>query len=214
MGARVSRTLSILLLIIVVAAAGLFYAAPVITFYDIRSACQRQDVQSLAKEVDFDRVRTSLREQLDAGDQGVGAPAPNAMNDPAAATGDALSKVAKSIGDAYNSLVNPQTAKAPPKPVIDANSYLTPRALLALTDGLGKDAATATPADLPAKAPMPKIAFFSLEHARLTVKDATRGTTTFTFERHGITHWQLVHVGLPVPGQDDGASSSSSSDGV
>jgi len=206
----VSRTLSILLLVIVVAAAGLFYAAPVITFYDIRSACQSQDVQSLAREVDFDRVRTSLRTQLDAGDQGIAAPPPNAMSDPAGATGDALSKVAKSIGDAYNNLVNPKAGKTPPKPVIDANSYLTPRALLALTDGLGKDAATATAAALPAKAPMPKIAFFSLEHARLTVKDAAHGTTTFTFERHGLTHWQLVHVGLPVPGQQDGGTSSSS----
>ncbi len=48
---------------------------------------------------------------------------------------------------------------------------------------------------------MPKIAFFSLEHARLTVKDPVRGTTTFTFERHGLTHWQVVHIGFPKPGE-------------
>ena len=38
------RFLSILLVVVLVAAGGLFYAAPVIAFYDIRSACQSQDV--------------------------------------------------------------------------------------------------------------------------------------------------------------------------
>ncbi len=204
-----SRLLSILILIVVIGGGGLFYAAPVISFYDIRSACRSQDIGSLAKLIDFDAVRTSLKTQIDAGDAGIAAPAPSALNDPVGATGDAFSKVAKSVGKAFDELVNPSAPKAPPPPVVDANSFLTPKAILSLTYGAGKDAYKTDPATFAGKPPMPKIAFFSLEHARLTVSDAEHGTTTFTFERHGITHWQLVHVGLPVAGTAPVAAASS-----
>ncbi len=79
-----SRVLSILIVIILLGGAGLFYAAPVISFYDVRSAAKSEDVQSLAKLVDFDAVRASIRTQLDAGDAGVAAPPPSALNDPLA----------------------------------------------------------------------------------------------------------------------------------
>ena len=205
-----SRILSILLLIVVIGGGALFYAAPVISFYDIRSACKSQDIGSLGKLIDFDAVRTSLKAQIDAGDAGIAAPAPSALNDPVAATGDAFSKVAKSVGKAFDDLVNPKATAAPPAPVVDANSFLTPKAILSLTYGAGKDAYKTDPATMTTKPAIPKIAFFSLEHARLTVSDAEHGTTTFTFERKGLTHWELVHVGLPVAGVDAVAAASSS----
>jgi hypothetical protein len=195
----VSRIFGLLLLVIIAVAAGLFYAAPIISFYDVRSACKSQDIEALAKLIDFDSVRTSLKIQLLAGDEGIAAPAPSALNDPVGATGSAFKGVADSVGKAFNELVNPNAPKTPPKPVIDANSYLTPRALLGLTYGAAKDANTFELSQYEGKPPTPKTAFFSLERARLTVTDETHGATTFTFERHGLTHWTLVHIGLPTP---------------
>jgi hypothetical protein len=194
----VSRLFGVILLFVIVAAAGLFYAAPIISFYDVRSACKSQDIESLAKLIDFDSVRTSLRTQLLAGDEGIAAPAPSALNDPVGATGSAIKGVADSVGKAFNDLVNPNAVKTPPEPVIDVNTYLTPKALLGLTYGAAKDANSFELSKFEGKPPAPKTAFFSLERARLTVSDDAHGTTTFTFERHGLTHWQLVHIGLPT----------------
>ncbi len=193
------KFLSLFFVTLLLLAAGLFYASPIIAFYDIRSACNSQDVESLAKLIDFDSLRTSLKTQLDAGDKGIAAPAPSALNDPVGATGNAFKNVADSVGKAFNEMVNPNAPKTPPKPVIDVNTYLTPKAILALTYGAGKDAPTyeADPEN-PPKHMFPKTAFFSLEHARLTITDPVRGTTTFTFERKSITHWELVHIGLPT----------------
>ncbi len=208
LGETVSRFLSLLLVIIFVGGGGLFYAAPVISFYDIRSAARSDDSESLVKLIDYDAIRTDLKAQLLAGEAGVAAPAPSVLNDPVGATGNVLQQAADAVGKVLNQVVNPQAPKTPIVPIIDVDSYLKPKAILALTYGAGTDANVADVSG--AKAPAPKIAFFSLEHARLTVKDASHGTTTFTFERHGLTHWQLVHVGLPKPGQDDDAASSSS----
>lgn len=206
-----SRFLSFLLLVVLLGAAGLFYAAPVISFYDIRSAAGSDDSQSLVKLIDYDAVRADLKAQLLAGDNGVAAPAPSALKDPVGATGNVLQQAADAFGKVINKVVNPTAPSAPVVPPVDVETYLKPRAILALTYGEGKDANTADVAGV--KAPAPRIAFFSLEHARLTVKDADHGTTTFTFERHGLTHWQLVHVGLPKPGEDEDMASSSVSAG-
>lgn len=193
-----SKIFGPLLLVIILAAAGLFYAAPIISFHDVRSACKSQDIEALAKLIDFDSVRASLRLQLLAGDEGIAAPAPSALNDPVGATGSAFKGVAESVGKAFNELVNPNAPKTP-KPVIDVNTYLTPKALLGLTYGAAKDANKFELSKFEGKPPAPKTAFFSLERARLTVTDETHGATTFTFERRGLTHWRLVHIGLPTP---------------
>jgi len=197
----VSRILGIALILIVAGAAALFYFGPTLAFYDIRSACQSQDVGALAELVDYDAVRASLRQQLEAGQSGVAAPAPDAIADPAGAAGNALKNVANSVGQAFNNLVHPDQAKPAPPP-IDVNTYLTPRALLGLTFGMAASANTFDPGQYDTEPPAPHVAFFSLEHVRLTVKDEVHGTTTFTFERQGLNfaRWRLVHVGLPVPG--------------
>jgi hypothetical protein len=207
----VGRIFALIVAVGLLVAAGLFYFSPTIAFYDIRSACKSNDIEALAKLIDFDSVRTSLKSQLDAGPGGVGAPAKNALTDPVGATGDALKDIGNSIGNAVNNLVHPDTPK--PSSIVppDPNAFLTPQALLALTYGYGKDAPKMTADDLSGKPPLAKIDFFSLDRTRLTVTDADRGTTTFTFERRGIWTWVLVHIGLPTPGNAGSTSSSASS---
>ena len=203
------RILALIVAIVVLVAAGLFYLSPTIAFYDIRSACKSNDIEALAKLIDYDSVRASLKAQLDAGKGPVAAPPVNAMNDPIGATGDALKSIGQSIGNAVTDLVNPSQKPVPILP-INPNDFLTPKAMLNLTYGLGKDSIKADPADV-AKPPSPKMAFFSVDRARLTVDDPDHGTTTFTIERRGLTHWTLVHIGLPTP--DDGTGSSASASG-
>ena len=195
------RVLSIFLVVILLGGAGLFYVSPLIAFHDVRSSAQAEDVAALAKLVNFTSVRTGLKAQLDAGDEGVSAPPPSAIDDPAGAAGKAMKDVADSIGKAWDGLVNPNAPRPPVKKPVDIESYLKPRSLLALTYGAGKDAPDVDPAAYQGKPPSPKIAFFSLDRTRLTVKDAQRGTTTFTFERKGLMSWQMTHVGLPRPGE-------------
>lgn len=203
------RIFALVIAVVLLVSAGLFYFSPTIAFYDIRSACKSTDIEALAKLIDFDSVRASLKTQLDAGPKGVAAPTPSPLNDPVSATGNALKSIGDSIGNAVNNLVNPNAPK--PSSIVppDPNTYLTPQALLALTYGYGSDAPRTSPADL-GKAPAPQIAFFSLDRVRLTVKDVDHGTTTFTFERRGLTHWVLVHIGLPGPEGDEDTSRSAS----
>lgn len=203
------RIFALIVAVGLLVAAGLFYFSPTIAFMDIRSACKSNDIEALAKLIDFDSVRASLATQLDAGPAGVGAPAKSALTDPVGATGDALKDIGTSIGNAVNNLVNPNSPK--PSTIVppDPNTFLAPQALLALTYGYGKDAPKMTADDLSSKPPMAQIAFFSLDRTRLTVTDADHGTTTFTFERRGLTKWVLVHVGLPTPGSDGSGSSHS-----
>jgi len=206
----VGRIFALIVAVALLVAAGLFYFSPSIAFNDIRSACKSNDIEALAKLIDFDSVRASLKTQLDAGPGGVGAPSKNAMTDPVGATGDALKDIGTSIGNAVNNLVNPNAPK--PSTIVppDPNTYLAPQALLALTYGYGKDAPKMTADDLSGKPPMAQIAFFSLDRTRLTVTDADHGTTTFTFERRGLTKWVLVHIGLPTAGTDGKSSGSAS----
>lgn len=194
------RVLAIFLAIVLVGGAGLFYASPLIAFYDVRSSARAEDVEALAKLINFTSVRTSLKAQLEAGDKGVSAPPPSAIDDPAGAAGKAVKDIGDSIGKAWDGLVNPKAAKGPVKPPVDVELYLKPSAILALTYGAGKDAPIFDTAAV-AKPPIPSIAFFSLDRSRLTVKDAERGTTIFTFERKGLMSWEVTHIGLPKPGE-------------
>ena len=69
------RVLGIFLAIVVIGGAGLFCVSPLIAFYDVRSSARAEDVEALAKLINFTSVRTSLKGQLEAGDKGVPAPA-------------------------------------------------------------------------------------------------------------------------------------------
>ena len=190
-----SKIIPIAVIVAVVLAAFAFLVGPIWCFYDLRSSAESEDVQSLAKLIDFDRVRAGLKSQLEAGSAGVAAPPPSVVNDPAGAAGDIFKKGADAVGKVFNDIINPQAAKpAPPPP--DPEPYLKPRALLALSYGAGRNAPKTDPKSMQAK-PVPKVTYWSLDRARLSIKAKGEGKTIFTFERAGIFRWHLVHIGLP-----------------
>jgi len=193
-----NRILSLLILVVVVGTAGLFYAAPILAFHDIRSAAESQDIQALSQLIDFDKLRQSLKSQLEAGDEGVSAPAPSVINDPLGAAGKLIKDAANSIGKSVGEMIDPKAPVTKAKNTVDVEKYLTPRAILGLTYGAGKKAPKFDKAAYPGKAPEPKMTFFSIDHARMTVGSEADGITMFTFERKGLFSWQLVHVGLDV----------------
>jgi hypothetical protein len=193
------RILSITLIIAIILAATGFLTGPVWSFYDLRASAESEDIQSLSKLVDFDSVRAGLKTQLEAGKDGVAAPAPSVVADPAGAAGDLFKKGADAVSKAVNDMFTPKPASkapaAPPPP--DPNDYLKPRALLALSYGAGRNAPRTDPKTFVEKPPVPKVTFWSIDRVRLSVKAKGEGKTIFTYERKGIFKWQLVHIGLP-----------------
>lgn len=57
-------TLKTVIATLVVAAAGMFAGAPYYTAHQIKQAAQNGDADALARHVDFDRVRASLKRQM------------------------------------------------------------------------------------------------------------------------------------------------------
>ncbi|ADU14158.1 DUF2939 domain-containing protein [Asticcacaulis excentricus] len=194
------KTLSIAIIVAALAALFGFAIGPVWAFYDLRSAAESEDIQSLSELVAFDDVRASLKAQLWSDAKGTTtayAPAPNVMKDPLGALGRAITDL---------------TAPAPKQPVIDVNSYLTAKALLALSYGAGKDANVVEPREFAPKPPLPTVLYWSIDRARLGVKQPDIGTTVFTLKRKGLFTWQVTHIGLPDPEAEAAASASASSD--
>jgi len=181
----VFKTLSIAIIVAILVALFGFAIGPVWAFYDLRSAAEAEDIQSLSELVAFDEVRTSLKSQLLAEAKGqttAASPAPNVLKDPLGAIGRVITDM---------------TAPAPQVPVVDVNSYLTAKGLLALSYGAGKDANVVEPREFSPKPPMPRILYWSIDRARLGVKQADIGTTVFTLKRKGLFTWQITHIGLP-----------------
>ena len=176
------RLIGNLLVLALAIAAIAFFAAPAVGFFAIRSAAEASDVQGLARLIDFQAVRQSLRPQL-TGQPRALAPAPSFLEDPIGAVRRRLET---------NPIVRP----------LDVDAYLTPAALAALMRGEGRDArrwTAAAPAE--AEKPWPRPIFWGVNRARLAVANATGQRTVFTFERRGPYEWKLVQIGLP-----DGAS--------
>jgi len=124
-------------------------------------------------------VRQSLRPQM-AGNPAAIAPAPSFMEDPIGA-------------------VRRQLEQASPAALPDVDAYLTPAALAGLTRGQGRYASqaaapTAASAD---RDPMPTPVYWSINSARMAVRDEGGSRTVFTFGRKGPFEWKLVHIGLP-----------------
>ena len=170
------RLVGRLLLLGLIVAAIAFLAAPVVTFFGIRSAAQANDVAGLARLIDFAAVRASLKPQL-ANRPEVMTPAPSFMDDP--------------IG-AFRRQFDQATAPAAPNP----DTYLTPDALTALMAGEGRYASTrATTGE--AREPWPGLRYWGFQTTRLAVEDEGGSATVFTFERRAPFEWKLVHIGLP-----------------
>lgn len=165
-----------LLLLAVVAAVISFFAAPGVAFFAIRSAADANDAAALARLIDYPAVRQSLRPQL-TGNPAVERPAPSFLEDPIGA-------------------VRRQFEQGPAMGP-DPNVYLTPAAVAALTRGEGRYASQRTAAAPDAHNPIPGPVFWSVNRARLKVRDEGGSETIFTFERKGPFDWKLVHIGLP-----------------
>jgi hypothetical protein len=160
-----------------------FFVAPAVAFFGIRSAAEASDAAGLERLIDYPAVRQSLRPQLD-GDPAASAPAPTFMEDP--------------IGAVRRQF---EQATAPRAPDVDA--YLTPAAIAALTRGEGRYASQRVEGGLPSPdntntgGPFPRPVYWSINRARMSVADEGGSETVFTFERKGLFEWKLVHIGLP-----------------
>ncbi|WP_317134040.1 DUF2939 domain-containing protein [Brevundimonas huaxiensis] len=171
-----------LVLAAVVVAVLSFFAAPAVAFFAIRSAAEANDVAGLARLIDFNAVRQSLRPQL-AGRPEAMAPAPSFLEDP--------------IGAFRRQIEQNPILRQP-----DVDAYLTPAALGALLKGEGRYASQRTsagiaPASERSRKPWPNPAYWSVNRARMAVTDQGGSRTLFTFERRGPFEWKLVHIGLP-----------------
>jgi hypothetical protein len=191
--------ITIAILVLLIGMAGLFYMAPKLAFYDMRSAAESGDVQSLAKLIDFDKVRASLKGQLNTAPDSPKSPSPSVLSDPIGAAGrvitDTARSIGKSIGQTVETVLDPNAPK--PKPVVDVESYLTPNAILGITYGAGHNAPDFDRDAAPTKAPDPERTFFSISHARMTIADTSGTKTRLTYSRSGLFDWRLVHIGLP-----------------
>lgn len=163
-----------------------FFLAPLVTFYGIRAAAGAGDVQGLTLLIDYNAVRASLRPQL-ALRPLPQTPSPTLLQDPARAIRRQFEQVL------------PQPARPGP----DAEAYLAPQALWALTLGYGRSATQARP-EASVRHARPRPAYWSVNRARFAVGDPRIGSPThFTFQRMGPYEWKLVHIGLPDPSTAD-----------
>ncbi len=165
-----------LLLAALVVAVVCFFAAPAVGFFAIRSAADSNDVQGLARLIDYGAVRQSLRPQL-SGDPAARVPPPSFLEDP-------IGAVRRQLDDA-----------APPL-VAETDAYLTPSALAALSRGEGRASVRLGAVE---RDPLPTPVYWSVNRARMAVADEAGARTIFTFERRGPFEWKLVHIGLPEP---------------
>lgn len=178
------RVLPVLLVLALLGAGISFVVAPLVAFGAVRSAAEAEDVDGLAKLVDFDAVRSSLAPQLDT-KPGVEAPPPSVFKDPLGALRRAIEPVAAAV----------QAPKGP-----QPDDYLKPEALGRLTRGAGRDAwKPAAPVAAETKPRLPEVTHWGVNRTRLAVVDPQDPThkTAFTFERRGPFEWKLVHIGLP-----------------
>ena len=171
-----------LILAALVLAVVAFFAAPAVAFFAIRSAAEASDVQGLNRLIDFNAVRQSIRPQLTGRAEAM-APPPAFLEDP--------------IGALRRQFENNPIIRPP-----DADAYLTPAALAALTRGEGRaaDRWSMTPppvAGEPVRKPWPRPAYWGVNRARMAVADPSGARTVFTFERRGPFEWRLVQIGLP-----------------
>jgi hypothetical protein len=164
----------------VVVAVAAFFAAPAVAFFAIRAAAEAGDVAGLQRLIDYDAVRASLRPQLSGRAEPL-TPPPSILQDPVGA-----------IRRQFDQAVTPRAPSAP-----DADIFLSPAALSALTHGAGRSAPDIGAAR---NDRLPTPLYWSVNRARLAVGDGGEARTVFTFERRGPYEWTLVHVGLPSDG--------------
>lgn len=159
-----------------------FFAAPGVAFFALRGAADSGDVAELDRLVDYGAMRKALGPQL-TGRVETTPPPPSILEDPIGA-------------------VQRQFERRPPSRGPDADAYLTPAALGALTRGEGRAAALRSEpatagAEPPSGGPLPRPVYWGMDRARMAVTGERGNDTVFTFARTGFFSWHLVHVSLP-----------------
>ncbi|CAN5314483.1 hypothetical protein BH10PSE1_BH10PSE1_00330 [soil metagenome] len=164
-----------LISVAVIVAVVAFFAAPAVAFFGIRAAAQAGDVAGLAKLIDYDAVRASLRPQLSGRVEPL-TPPPSFLQDPVGA-----------VRRQFDQAVTPRAPDAP-----EPDAYLSPLGLYSLTTGH-------SPGDLVDHYQFwPRPIYWGVNRARLAMRVADRPEPLiFTFERRGPYEWRLVHIGLP-----------------
>jgi hypothetical protein len=164
-----------LIVVGVVAAVVAFFAAPAVAFFGIREAARVGDVAGLAKLIDYDAVRASLRPQLSGRVEPL-TPPPSILQDPIGA-----------IRRQFDQTVTPRAPDAP-----STETYLSPSGLYSLTMGWA-------PGEVWSEYQfLPRPIYWGVNRARLAMNSGQADKPlVFTFERRGPYEWKLVHIGLP-----------------
>lgn len=163
-------------------------AAPWITVHQIKTAVQARDGQALAEHVDFDSVRQSLKDQINA----------TVLRKMGGDNGQALNPLAALVAPLAGALVDK---------TVDA--YVTPAGVAQLLAGREPDAAPSPPSTAPgsASAPAPAgdgaaqpLAGASMGYrgmARFVITTHGKaGETQFILARRGLA-WKLAEIILP-----------------
>lgn len=176
------RLIGNLLGLAVIAAIAAFFAAPAVAYFAVRSAAESNDVEALARLIDYPAVRQGLRPQLDGRPEAM-EPAPTFLEDP--------------IGAVRRQLEQTRPVEGP-----QPDAYLTPAALSGLMRAEGRYAAqrgdpTAGEPEEVRGPPLPKPIYWGVNRARFAVEDEGGSRTIFSFQRTGPYDWRLTHIGLP-----------------
>lgn len=159
-------------LVLIAFVAGLiFVAAPWFAFRGLREAARTDDAAGLADLIDYNAVRQDIAAQIQPAITPA-SPPPDIWHDP--------------LG-ALKRAIQPMTQ---PTPMTD--TYLTAKALRALTNGRPPIAGQGT------RTPFPMVRYWGPNRSRIAVKDPGQPhEAVFTFERRGFFTWKLVRLGLP-----------------
>lgn len=161
-----------------------FIAAPWITVHQIKTAAQARDAQALAEHVDFDSVRQSLKDQINA----------RVVHGMAGDGGQALNPLAALVAPLAGAVVDK---------MVDA--YITPAGVAQLMAGREKaDASAPQGGDTGSK---PEARDKPLAGADMGYRGLSRfvvtahgrgGDTQFVLARRGLG-WKLAEIILPQP---------------
>jgi len=170
----------IALLLVVLLALGAYVAAgPYLTVRAIRAAVQAQDAASLAEQVDFPALRSSLKAQLN--DRMVRAAGPDAQANPFAAFG--LSIAGGVIGGVVDGMVTP----------LGLGALMEGRKVYRrFDDGLSGDTSAAAAEPLHDA----RYRYESPSRFTATIADADGDPLVFVITRDGL-QWRLSDIRLP-----------------
>ncbi len=184
------------ILLVVLGAVGAFLATPWLALDDLRKAARAGDAAQLEQKVDFEAVRTSLRDQLQARFEVELGALGDRSNPLGAALAEALGP--RIIQSAVDTMVTPE-AVANMLRAADAGAQDV------VADSLPAGEGASTPADTAANPPADSAEVkmdvsyrnFDLVAARFSRADGRGEPMTLLLRREGLIGWTLVAFELP-----------------